>query len=225
MNELIKVSLNETREPVVSGRELHEFLEIPTRYNDWFSRMCEYGFVENQDYVAITQKRVTAQGNETTFTDHAITLDMAKEIAMIQRTEKGKQARRYFIKCEKRLKEGTINLETKIKVLLKVARLAPSKEIKNQALLDVMELLYPGRSLTTIEPTIINNNSVSEYLKQYNIYSRETGEVYKEYRKFCKDNKLNVLTKSEFHKETNHLTGLKAKQIRLNGERPYIFSN
>lgn len=223
MNELIKVSMNEEQEPVISGRELHEFLEVVTQYTKWFERMCEYGFIENQDYITVSQKRLTAQGNETTFTDHAITLDMAKEIAMIQRTEKGKQARRYFIKCEKRLKEGTINLETKIKVLLKVARLAPSKEIKNQALLDVMELLYPGRSLTTIEPTIINNNSVSEYLKHNQIHKRETGEVYKEYRKFCKDNKLNVLTKSEFHKEIKHFTGLKAKQMRINGERPYIF--
>lgn len=222
MNELIKVSLNENQEPIVSGRELHKFLEIKTEYRHWFPRMCEYGFIDGVDYTPVIFDHPK---NKQSTIDHAITLDMAKEIAMIQRTEKGKQARRYFIKCEKRLKEGTINLETKIKVLLKVARLAPSKEIKNQALLDVMELLYPGRSLTTIEPTIINNNSVSEYLKQYNIYSRETGEVYKEYRKFCKDNKLNVLTKSEFHKETNHLTGLKAKQIRVNGERPYIFSN
>ena len=64
MNELIKVELNENQEPIVSGRMLHEFLEIGTRYNDWFIRMSEYGFVENQDYEALTQKRVTAQGNE-----------------------------------------------------------------------------------------------------------------------------------------------------------------
>lgn len=86
----------------LSARELHEFLEIGTRYNDWFQRMCEYGFNENLDYRAITQKRVTAQGNETTYTDHEITLDMAKEISMLQRNEKGKQARLYFIELEKR---------------------------------------------------------------------------------------------------------------------------
>lgn len=82
---------------VVSGRELHEFLEVTTRYNDWFKRMLGYGFVENSDFLAITQKRVTAQGNTSEYVDHAMTLDMAKEIAMIQRTEKGKQARQYFI--------------------------------------------------------------------------------------------------------------------------------
>ena len=71
MNELIKVELNEKQEPIVSGRMLHEFLEVGTRYDIWFSRMTEYGFMENQDFEAIDQKRTTAQGNQTSFTDHA----------------------------------------------------------------------------------------------------------------------------------------------------------
>jgi len=58
---------------------------VDTKYNDWFSRMCGYGFAENTDFVAIAQKKVTAQGNESTFTDHALKLDMAKEIAMLHR--------------------------------------------------------------------------------------------------------------------------------------------
>ena len=62
--------------------------------------MCEYGFIESVDYTPITQKRVTAQGNETEFDDHLMTIAMAKEIAMVANTEKGKQARIYFIKCE-----------------------------------------------------------------------------------------------------------------------------
>lgn len=101
MNELINVTLNDNHEPVVSGRQLHETLGVKTRYNDWFNRMIEFGFTENEDYLAITQKRVTAQGNATHQTDHVIKLDMAKEIAMIQRTDKGKQVRAYFIQIEK----------------------------------------------------------------------------------------------------------------------------
>lgn len=97
----IEVKVDENQEPVVSGRQLHEGLEIGTRYNDWFVRMLGYGFQENQDYIPITQKRVTAQGNETTYIDHVLKLDMAKEIAMIQRSEKGKQIRQYFIQVEK----------------------------------------------------------------------------------------------------------------------------
>jgi phage anti-repressor protein len=79
--------------------------------------MVEYGFVENQDFEAITQKRVTAQGNETTFADHAISLDMAKEISMIQRTDKGKEARRYFIECERQLREEKLSSPTDIQSL------------------------------------------------------------------------------------------------------------
>lgn len=101
--ELIKIETNENNEPIVGGRELHKALGIETRYNDWFTRMCEYGFVENQDYVLVTQKRVTNNPKNpyTEITNHAIKLDMAKEIAMIQRNEKGKKIRQYFIQVEK----------------------------------------------------------------------------------------------------------------------------
>lgn len=87
MKELIKIEMNDNQEPIVGGRELHEALGIETRYSDWFKRMCEYGFVENQDYVLVTQKRVTNNPRNpyTEVINHAIKLDMAKEIAMIQR--------------------------------------------------------------------------------------------------------------------------------------------
>ena len=100
MNKLIKINSNNT----VSGRELHKFLEIGTRFDKWFIRMCEYGFNENDDFIRVAQKCPTLGGTQTII-DYAITLDMAKEISMLQRTEKGKQARQYFINCEKKLKE------------------------------------------------------------------------------------------------------------------------
>ena len=99
MENLIKIE-ERNGEQLVSGRELHKFLEIKARFNDWFPRICEYGFIENKDYIAITQKRVTAQGNETTYTDYLMKISMAKELSMLQRNERGKQAREYFIKCE-----------------------------------------------------------------------------------------------------------------------------
>ena len=98
--DLIRINYD-SEVPTVSARQLHEGLEINTRFNDWYKRMCEYGFAENVDYQAITQKRVTAQGNETTFMDYKISIDMAKQICMIQRTDKGKQYRQYFIDLEK----------------------------------------------------------------------------------------------------------------------------
>lgn len=100
MNELLKINYD-AEQPTVSARDLHEGLEIGTQYTKWFERMCEYGFAENADYRAISQKRLTAQGNETTYTDHEISIDMAKQICMIQRSEKGKLYRQYFIDLEK----------------------------------------------------------------------------------------------------------------------------
>ena len=98
---LIPVNVTKSDEQFVSGRDLHQFLEINTRYNDWFKRMCEYGFIENLDYIAITQKRVTAQGNETKQTDHNLSIEMAKQLCMLARNDKGREAREYFIAVEK----------------------------------------------------------------------------------------------------------------------------
>lgn len=99
MNELIKIE-ERNGEQLVSGRELHEFLEVKTRFDIWFDRMVEYGFIENTDYIAYVQKSTHANNREYTQTDYGLKLSMAKEISMIQRNEKGKQAREYFIKCE-----------------------------------------------------------------------------------------------------------------------------
>lgn len=94
------VTLNENQEPIVSGRTLHKELGVQTEYKKWFGRMAEYGFTEGDDFVRVTQKWDTPGGIQNV-TDHAIKLDMAKEIAMIQRTEKGKQVRQYFIQVER----------------------------------------------------------------------------------------------------------------------------
>lgn len=94
MNELININYNSDR-PTVLGRELHDMLGVETRYNDWFRRMCEYGFAENVDFYSILSK---TSGRPST--DHQLTIPMAKEICMLQRTERGKECRQYFIKIE-----------------------------------------------------------------------------------------------------------------------------
>ncbi|WP_445448753.1 phage antirepressor KilAC domain-containing protein [Enterococcus faecalis] len=99
MKELIKVTTNENDEQLVSGRELHEFLEVKDNYTDWFKRMTTYGFDENVDFIGLSEKSDKLGGRPRI--DHVMKLDMAKEISMLQRTEKGKQARRYFLQVEK----------------------------------------------------------------------------------------------------------------------------
>lgn len=98
--QLLTVTTNEHQEQVVSGRELHEFLQVGTEYAKWFSRMAEYGFSENQDYVVIVKNDENPKGGRPSV-DHAIKIDMAKEISMLQRNERGKQARQYFIQLER----------------------------------------------------------------------------------------------------------------------------
>ncbi len=100
MEQLITTQNDEQGEIIVSGRELHEFLEVKTPYTQWFERMQEYGFMENIDFIGLSQKSEKPFGGRPS-QDHQIKLDMAKEIAMIQRTEKGKQARQYFLQVEK----------------------------------------------------------------------------------------------------------------------------
>ncbi|MDC0816024.1 ORF6C domain-containing protein [Lactococcus petauri] len=104
MNQLINITQNEDNDSVVSGRELHGFLEVSTPYTQWFERMIEYGFVQNVDFIGLSQKSEKPQGGRPTI-DHALKLDMAKEISMIQRTAKGKEARQYFIQVEKEYKQ------------------------------------------------------------------------------------------------------------------------
>lgn len=100
MHEIVRINTDTADRPTVMGRELHEALEIGTEYKKWFSRMCEYGFTEGEDFAKVTQKCPTSTTGQN-ITDHQLTLDMAKEICMIQRTDKGKQCRQYFLDIER----------------------------------------------------------------------------------------------------------------------------
>jgi len=103
MNDLIKVTYN-VGEPTVSARDLHEGLEIKTAFKDWFPRMIEYGFEAGKDFNMLKNERVQMEGNREVrreITDYQISVDMAKQICMIQRNEKGKQYREYFLELER----------------------------------------------------------------------------------------------------------------------------
>lgn len=102
MNELLKIKVNDNQEQTVSGRELHMFLGIETPYTKWFERMLQYGFTEGKDY---TDKNVSVlsekREREYTQIDHIMKIDMAKELCMLARNEKGKIARQYFLEVER----------------------------------------------------------------------------------------------------------------------------
>ena len=142
MKELIKITKNEEGQQLVSARELKEFLEIKTELRKWFPRMCEYGFEEGRDFTRVSQKCPTLGGTQNVV-DYAITIDMAKEISMIQRTDKGKQARQYFIKCEEKLREELKNKElTETDKIIKLASIVSSEQ-RPEFILKLVDKFYP----------------------------------------------------------------------------------
>lgn len=145
----------------VSGRELHRGLKIGTRYNDWLERMLKYGFEENIDYIANTQKRVTAQGNQTTYVDHIMTLDMAKEISMIQRSEMGRKIRGYFIKVERQHTElaQTYGITTKDDM----------NELIEQLVSDKLDYLISTGQVSNNKLDDLNNKFEGEYVTPQDI--------------------------------------------------------
>ena len=144
MNEIININLNDNQEPVISGRQLHEALGVNSNYTTWFDRMTEYGFVEGQDFLPNLEK--STGGRRAV--DHVIKLDMAKEIAMIQRSDRGKQVRQYFIQIEK-------DFNSPEKIMARALLLADKKITNlimqnNQLQLDLKEAQKQARYLDLI---------------------------------------------------------------------------
>ena len=101
MNDLIQIHYDNAGCPTVSGRELHEALGVETPYTTWVKRMCEYGFSENVDFATCfpNLESENQHGGQNKI-DHQLTIPMAKELCMLQRTDNGKQMRQYFIAVE-----------------------------------------------------------------------------------------------------------------------------
>lgn len=101
MANLIHISNNKISDSevkTVNARELHQFLEVKSRFNDWINnRIRDFGFLENQDFVTVTKNLVSGGSQKEIY----LSIDMAKELSMVERNEKGKQARQYFIEMEK----------------------------------------------------------------------------------------------------------------------------
>ena len=118
--ELIKVTTNEQGQKLVSGRELHEVLEIGRDFTTWIKKMIEYGFQENIDYVLLTQTGEQRGRGGHNKTDYILTLEMAKHIAMVQRTEIGMKVRNYFIECEKVAHNPYAHLSKELQMMIKL---------------------------------------------------------------------------------------------------------
>lgn len=134
MNELIKINYESDR-PTVLARDLYEFLEVKTAYKDWFPRMCEYGFTEGEDFCSFLSESTGGRPA----TDAQLTIDMAKEICMLQRNERGKQARQYFLQIEKAWNDPDMIMARALKFAEGKLRLAEAKISGLQSELDVAQ--------------------------------------------------------------------------------------
>ena len=135
LNELIKITTNESGSQVVSARELHEFLESKQEFANWIkNRIDKYGFIENQDFEVFDNFINNPNGGRP-LKEYALTLDTAKELAMVEGNEKGRQARRYFIEYKKKLREVVSNQQLYIPKTLPEALRAYADEVeKNERL-------------------------------------------------------------------------------------------
>lgn len=178
MNELINVTLNENHEPVVSGRQLHEALGVKTKYADWFNRMIDYGFTENQDFLLLKNEQQTGRGGHNKV-DHVLKLDMAKEIAMIQRTDKGKEVRTYFIQVEK-------DFNSPEKIMARALLMADKKikllENQNENLL--LELKEANKNADYLDLILQTKDSltITQIAQDYGMSARKMNQLLKQER-------------------------------------------
>ena len=207
MNELLKINTTDSERITVSARDLHEALEVKTQFKDWFPRMCEYGFEDGKDFCSFLSESTGGRPSQ----DAQITLDMAKEIAMLQRTEKGKEVRKYFIQVEKewnspeRVMARALTIANKTIETLKIE----NSELKPKA--DYFDNLVERNLLTNFRDTakelglrqtdLINNLIEDGYvyrdqkskLKPYAKYGK-TGKGLFELKEFSKNDHSDVQT-------------------------------
>lgn len=156
--DVIPVYDTDTGEKVVLGRELHERLKIKTAYKDWFPRMCEYGFVDGKDYGSFLSNRSDGLAGKPR-TDHIITLDMAKHIAMIQRTPEGMEIRQKLIDLEKNAAVNQFaGLSKELQAILMIDQRTMKQEQRISALENTMTIDYnQQRVLKRVVNTVVIN--------------------------------------------------------------------
>jgi len=184
MEELVKINENEKGDILINGRELHQFLEVKTKYIDWVNRMLEYGFEENIDFIEfneLSQKKEGSRLVERTVKTHMLKISMAKEIAMLQRNEKGKQIRLYFIEIENRYNDPMYQLAKSLKYANNLIE-SKNNEIKNlmienqqkQEIIEVQQPKVEYYDKVTNSKKAIGMGEVAKLLK-FKIKNRPVG--------------------------------------------------
>ncbi len=211
MNELLKINTTDSERITVSARDLYEFLEATERFNSWFDRMKQYGLTEGEDFTSVKSFTVVNNGAHKEIDDYQLTIDTAKQIAMLQRNEKGTQARKYFIQVEnawnspERVMARALTIANKTIETLKIE----NSELKPKA--DYFDNLVERNLLTNFRDTakelglrqtdLINNLIEDGYvyrdqkskLKPYAKYGK-TGKGLFEIKEFSRNDHSDIQT-------------------------------
>ena len=194
MEELIKITPNENGDQVVSARELHCFLESKQDFSNWMkNRIDKYGFIENHDFVSFN-KIIEREKGASTRIEYALTLDMAKELSMVEANEKGQQARRYFIACEKAALALTTRIASPKELAQMVIDAENAKEEAERKLaiamprVDYVEQVLNSGSFRTVNEIAmdlgITNQKLNKLLCEKGIQYYQNGRymLYAQYR-------------------------------------------
>lgn len=229
MTQLIKVTVDSDR-PTVSARELHEFLEVKTPYDKWFPRMAEYGFTEGVDYSTFLSDRSDGLPGKPR-QDAQLTIDMAKEICMIQRTEKGKQARQYFIQLEK-------DWNSPEKVMARALRLADQKiqMLTEQITIDRPKVLFAdavsaskssiliGELAKLLQQNGVNigQNRLFEWLRENGYLIRRNGADYNMPTQRAMEMKLFQIKETAVTHSDGHVTVSRTPKVTGKGQQFFV---
>lgn len=230
IGKMFNIQEKENGEIAISGRELHQALEVKTEYKKWFNRMSDYGFEENIDFTRVTQKCLTHGGYQN-MTDHALTLDTAKEIAMIQRSEPGKRARQYFIQVEKAWNSPEMIMKRALKMANNTIN-----QLETQIENDKPKVLFADAVATTKTSIlvgelakIIKQNGVNigqrrlfEWLRQNGFLIKRQGVDYNMPTQYSMERELFEIKETSITHSDGHTSISKTPKVTGKGQQYFI---
>lgn len=200
-NELVPVYETSTGEKVVYGSELHEVLGVKSRYREWIDRrLLDIDAVENEDFQAAEFSAPSGQTKK----DHIIKLDTAKEMAMLERNEKGKQVRRYFIQVEKKYKAASLAAQELSPQLQVMINLEIEQKRQAEKLEHVEERIESIREVVAIDTTS---------------WRDDTGRILRKIGMECGDSKSYQDVRAESYQLLEKRMGVNVKQRLTNKRR------
>lgn len=212
LNDLIPANFNEDSEILISERDLHEFLGIKTPFRVWHQRMIAYyGFEENEDYKKVFEKSYTA-GGEQAVVDYMISVDMAKEIAMVQRSIKGKTARKYFIEVEKKFRANQVEVTNALPISTN-SLVVDSIDFNLPSIINTTSSNLTANFRDTAKLIGVRENLLVNWLLLNNYCYRDKKGSIKPYAKFMDYFAMREFTTESGHSGMQTLINAKGREI------------